>query len=84
METEIVVDYPLQIGENPLWHTDDRMIYWEDIQTGRIFRFDPVSGEDNVFYEGEVVGGFTIQEDGSLLLFMENGCVKLLVTICRH
>jgi len=78
MEPEIVVDYPLVIGENPLWHLDEKKVYWIDIHTGRIFRYDPKSGEHEQFYEGGIVGGFTTQEDGSLLLFMENGSIKIL------
>lgn len=77
MEPEVVVDYELKIGENPLWNSEEGMVYWEDIHTGRIFRFDPVSGIHETVYEGDVVGGFTIQADGALLLFMENGSVKL-------
>ena len=77
MEPEVVVDYELKIGENPLWNSEEGMVYWEDIHTGRIFRFDPVSGIHETVYEGDVVGGFTIQADGALLLFMENGSVKV-------
>jgi len=78
MKAEIVADYPLEIGENPIWHSDEKQIYWEDIATGRIFRFDPARGTHELFYEGNVVGGFTIQYDGSLLLFMERGRIALL------
>ena len=77
MEPEVVVDYELKIGECPLWNSEEGMVYWEDIHTGRIFRFDPVSGIHETVYEGNVVGGFTIEEDGALLLFMENGSVKV-------
>ncbi len=77
MEPEVVVDYALKVGENPLWDSEEKLLYWEDIHTGRIFRFDPVSGVHETVYEGDIVGGFTIEEDGALLLFMENGCVKV-------
>jgi sugar lactone lactonase YvrE len=77
MEPEIVVDYELKIGECPLWNSEEQMVYWEDIHTGKIFRFDPASGVHETVYEGDVVGGFTIEEDGALLLFMENGSVKV-------
>ena len=33
MEPEIVADYPLVIGENPLWHFDEKKVYWIDIHT---------------------------------------------------
>jgi len=41
-----------------------------------MFRYDPASGHHEQCYEGEVIGGFTIQADGALLLFMAKGAVK--------
>jgi len=77
MEPELVADYGCATGENPLWHPDERKLYWVDIPTGRLFRYDPATGEHEQCYEGEPLGGFTIQEDGSLLFFMERGAVKV-------
>jgi D-xylono/L-arabinono-1,4-lactonase len=73
---QIVADYGCYIGENPLWHPLEQKIYWCDIATGRLFRFDPISGEHENCYEGDVIGGFTIQRDGSLLLFMAEGAIR--------
>lgn len=77
MQPEVICDYQCQIGENPLWHAVEKRVYWCDISTGRLFRYHPASGNHEQFYQGEVVGGFTIQVDGSLLLFMERGAVKV-------
>ncbi|GAI61913.1 unnamed protein product, partial [marine sediment metagenome] len=48
-----------------------------DIPTGRMFRYDPGTGEHEQFYQGQIVGGFTIQAEGTLLLFMARGAVKV-------
>ena len=64
-----------QIGENPLWHPTEKCLYWTDIPTGRLFRYDPVTAKTEQIYSGEIVGGFTFQVDGGLLLFMEKGRV---------
>ncbi|MCL6558248.1 MAG: SMP-30/gluconolactonase/LRE family protein [Firmicutes bacterium] len=77
MKPEIVVDRRCKIGEGPLWHPREKKLYWVDILEGVIFRYDPVRHEYEEVYRGEVIGGYTIQEDGSLLLFMERGAVKL-------
>jgi len=77
MELELIADYKCVTGEGPLWHPGEQRLYWVDIPTGRMFRYEPASGEHEQFYEGEVVGGFTIQEDGALLLFMAKGAVAL-------
>jgi D-xylono/L-arabinono-1,4-lactonase len=68
-EIQSVANYHCMTGENPLWNERDGRIYWEDIDTGRLFRAEHATGDHECFYRGEVVGGFTFQEDGSLLLF---------------
>ena len=78
MEPEIVVDNPNRLGEGPLWHPEEKRLYWLDILAGRIHRFDPATGEHELFWQGPVTGGFTFQADGSLLLFMEKGAVAVL------
>lgn len=76
MKPETAVQCKCVLGEGPLWHPTENLLYWTDISTGRMFRYDPREEAYEKFYEGETVGGFTIQEDGSLLLFMEEGAVK--------
>ena len=78
MEPELIADYENHVGEGPLWHPLDGRLYWVDIPQGRIFRLDPSTGEHEQFYKGGVIGGFTIQEDGALLLFMARGAVAIL------
>ena len=78
MEPEVVADYSDHLGENPLWHAAERQVYWEDYTRGRLLRFNPESNAHEVLYEGKKIGGFTIQSDGSLLLFMEKGTIARL------
>jgi len=78
MTPQIVVDHKSVVGECPLWHPFDKKLYWIDIPKGSILRYDPETGNHEEFYSGEVIGGFTIQEDGALLLFLERGAVKIL------
>lgn len=77
MKPELIADYQCITGEGPLWHPIENRLYWLDIPTGRMFRYDPTTGEHEQFYDGEVVGGFTIQDNGALLLFMAKGAVKI-------
>ena len=77
MKPEIVADTKLATGEGPLWHPMEEKLYWLDIPNGCIFRYDPNTKNHECVYKGEVIGGFTIQEDGALLLFMEKGAVKI-------
>ena len=76
-EPELIADYRCKTGEGPLWHPDERRLYWVDIPAGRMFRYDPATGDHEQCYEGEVVGGFTVQADGALLLFGAWGAVTI-------
>ena len=78
MEPRIVADYRNDTGEGPLWHAVEGRLYWVDIPNGKIFWYDPATGAHDLFFEGPVLGGFTIQADGGLLLFLERGGIALL------
>ena len=77
MVPELMADYRCETGEGPLWHPMERQVYWSDIPRGRIFRLNPFSRRHEQIYEGRIVGGYTIQSDGSLLLFMDRGSVAV-------
>lgn len=71
-----IADYRCHTGEGPLWHPDEERLYWVDIPNGRLFRYDPATGDHEQCYETDVIGGFTIQTDGSLLLFEDGGRIE--------
>ncbi len=77
MKPVMIADYACATGENPLWHPDEERVYWTDIPTGRMFRYDPATGHHEMCYQGPSVGGFTIQADGKLLLFMAQGAIRV-------
>ena len=84
MQPELIADYPCETGEGPLWHPMEKRVYWTDIPAGRVFRYDPATGTHEICYTGDVVGGFTVQADGSLLFFMERGCGQGLARRRTH
>ena len=78
MQPELIADYACECGEGPLWHPTEKRVYWVDIPAGRLLRYTPGTGEHAVCYEApEAIGGFTIQADGSLLLFLARGAVHV-------
>ena len=76
MSPELIADYDCRTGEGPLWHPDEEVLYWLDIPDGELYRYDPGADEHELCHEGERVGGFTIQENGDLLLFGEGGSIR--------
>lgn len=75
MEPEIVVDRACPLGEGPLWHPGEGMLYWLDYVRGQLYRFHPGTNRHEVVYEGPRVSGFTFQADGGLLLLQEGARV---------
>jgi len=73
-----LADYACNTGEGPLWHPDQDAVWWTDIPAGKLFRFDCRTGEHHPVDIGRPVGGFTIQEDGRLLLFLDRGTIAVL------
>ena len=74
---QILIDSNDSNAENPLWHPHHQYLYWTDIPCGEMFRYYPQTDTYERIYNGEPVGGFTIQEDGSLLLFKFRGTVEI-------
>ena len=73
---QVIADIGCKLGEGPVWHPHEGVLYWTDIEGGRLWRYEP-GGEAEVVYEGQRVGGFTVQADGALLLFRERGNVVI-------
>ena len=73
----ILVDCKDSNAENPLWHPYHQYLYWTDIPCGEMFRYYPQTNTYERIYSGQPVGGFTIQTDGSLLLFKTAGTVEI-------
>jgi sugar lactone lactonase YvrE len=76
-EPRIVADTHNHTGEGPLYHPDEDVVYWLDIPRGDMFRYDPAAGDHErvLDYDG-MVGGFTIQANGDLLLFCDEGRIQ--------
>ncbi len=70
-EVAIVARNPDVVGENPLWNPDDRHLYWTDNRSQRVHRLDPATGAVEAVVEGQAFYAFTLQADGSLVLFMD-------------
>ncbi|MEO7032262.1 MAG: SMP-30/gluconolactonase/LRE family protein [Polyangiaceae bacterium] len=83
-----VANYHCKVGENPLWDEREGRLYWVDIESARLFRVDHESGAHECFYrdarDGAMIGGFSFQEDGSLLLFEVDRIAVLSKTGARR
>lgn len=72
----LLVDSKCHNAEGPLWHATQQCLYWTDIYTGELFRYNTATQAYEQIYFGEPVGGYTIQADSSLLLFKSRGTIE--------
>lgn len=71
-----VVEDDHRVGEGPLWHPEEAVLYHVEIKSGQLFRYDPTSGTDERVLElVRPLGGYTIEENGDLLLFLGGGAI---------
>ena len=83
MTPEIIVNIDTDVGENPLWYKKENSLLWCDIphirhKEGFIYSYQENTGKFSTLYRGRPVGGFTLQEDDSLVLFMDKGAIAIL------
>jgi len=78
MRVEEIADYGCECGEAPIWHAAEQKLYWCDIPRGRLYRYDPATGEHGLVHEDRLIGAVVVQEDGSLLLLRDRGNVVRL------
>src|SRR6202043_4214910 len=77
ISVELVAPPQWEVGENPLWHPEAEALFFLDITKGTIYAYHPASNKSSVFAQTRVTGGFTLQRDGSLLLF-QDGRIAIL------
>jgi D-xylonolactonase len=66
-----------ELAENPIWDPERKCVYWTDILAGKVYYLDVNTQQFRMIYQGEPVGGFTMQENGDLLLFRVNDIALL-------
>jgi sugar lactone lactonase YvrE len=67
---------PSVLGESPLWHPSEQVLYWCDIPGHALNRFDPASGEHTQWpFDTDVACCAPLME-GGLLLALRSGLVR--------
>ena len=67
-QVENLVDVKARVGEGPVWDGRRGLLYWTDIQTGRLFEYSPATHVNRKIYQGVYVGGLAVNRQGGFLL----------------
>ena len=73
MQAELVFPAQALLGEGPLWFAEEERLYWLDIESQQLHRFDPIRSEDEFFPLPNKVGCYAPCENGNLLIATQTG-----------
>lgn len=73
---ECVFDGGAVLGEGPVWDDRTGLLYWVDIERGRICRFDPKSRSNQEWLLGTRVGFAVLTERGDMIAGTQKGLMR--------
>ena len=72
-DVEHVLSAQAALGEGPVWHPDEQVLYFLDITQGRLHRFDPASLQHQVTELGLMVGAMGVRAQGGWVMATKQG-----------
>lgn len=73
LEVEAVVKCDNVHAECPVWSEEEQCLYWTDIESRKVWRFDPADGTSRSWDTREKVCAIGFRADGGLLVAFESG-----------
>jgi sugar lactone lactonase YvrE len=73
---ECVLPAGARLGEGPIWDDRAQRLYWVDILSRAVHRFDPASGIDETAEVGQHVGTVVPRQRGGLMLAVREGLAE--------
>lgn len=68
-----VLDAQAVLGECPRWDEQAQRLYWVDIDQGRLYGFNPVSGHNDTLQLDEEIGCFALSRSGGFVIATRSG-----------
>jgi sugar lactone lactonase YvrE len=73
LQAELALRADAIVGESPVWSVHEKVLYWVDISRGLIHRFNPETGNDEIFKVPQPVSALALRERGGLVLALRDG-----------
>ena len=74
---ESVLNCRALLGECPVWSEDDQCLYWLDIETKTVNRFNPATGINKSWAMAARPGCMGLRQDGGLIIAAQDGIYDL-------
>ena len=73
LDVTCVVDARDSVGESPVWSSRENALYWVDILSAKLQRWQPSSGRHDTWRLPAVVGSIGLRAKGGLVLALRTG-----------
>jgi sugar lactone lactonase YvrE len=70
---DCVLESGSELAEGPVWHPDERALYWVNIKAHEIHRFDPATGQDIHWQTPADVGSLGLRKHGGMVVALRSG-----------
>jgi sugar lactone lactonase YvrE len=77
MQIDVFHDEPMQVGECPLWHPHEAVLYWVDIDGFAVHRKDPKTGAHRQYVMDSEPCALAIHATGGLVVARRDGFIHL-------
>ena len=78
MDFKLAIDSRVELAETPIWDPRINKLYWTDLFTGAVHRYDPISGKDESVETGSFIGSAIPTNITNKLLVSINAGIMLL------
>ena len=72
-KVEVALPVKAKLGECPRWDEKEQLLYWIDINSFQLHRFNPKTGDNETLTFEEEVGCFSLRQDHGYVLAMRSG-----------
>ena len=72
-EISCVLDWKAGTGESPVWSVQEQVLYWTDMPSKQLHRFDPATGLNTVTNLPEELCSFALRKNGGIVAAMWTG-----------
>ena len=72
-QVEHVLTIGNKLGEGPLWHPEEKILYWVDIEEECFHRYYPETKKIETFEIGQPIGCLAFRDHGGLLMALRDG-----------
>lgn len=73
MNIECIYDQPALLGEGPLWHPQEHVLYWVDIVKPALHRLDPKTKQHQSWFMPSEIGCIGLRAKGGLIAALRTG-----------